>query len=136
MRLISDTALAAATIWQEARGEPYQGKLAVAEVIRNRMRFKYSSDGTVAGTVARSYQFSGWNDDPGDNKQLVQSLKLDDDDPVVQECMTAWHDANMNGTNVAKGATLYANLNISKPGWAKASMKVAEIGNHTFFVEH
>lgn len=136
MRLISDTALAVITIWQEARGEDYRGKLAVAEVIRNRMRFKYSSDGTVAGTVARSYQFSGWNDDPGDNAQLVQSLKLDDDDPIVQDCMTAWHDANMNGTNVAKGATLYYNPALAQPGWAKASMEVARIGKHIFMVEH
>ena len=50
--------------------------------------------------------------------------------------MTAWHDANVNGTNITKGAVLYCNLDVVKPGWAKASMEVAKIGAHTFFVPH
>lgn len=133
MRLISDTALACITIWQEARGEPYEGKLAVAEVIRNRMKEKYASDGTVEGTVLKRLQFSGWNE--GDPNR-IPSIRISDSDLVVQECMKAWGEANLNGTNVAKGALLYCNLNVVQPGWAKASMKVAQIGHHTFFVPH
>ena len=133
MRLISDTALAVITIWQEARGESYDGKVAVAEVIRNRMKEKYSSDGTVAGTVAKPYQFSGWlPKDPS----LIPSLKLDDENPIVQECRQAWLEANTNGTNYAKGALLYLNRAAVPilPNWVKNSDKVAEIGHHTFYV--
>ena len=133
MRLISDTALAIATIYGEARGEEYRGKLAVAEVIRNRTKEKYASDGTIAGTVLRRLQFSCWND--GDPNRIVIA-KLDDSDPAVQDCMTAWHDANLNGTNVAKGALLYYAPALVSPGWAKASMEVARIGHHVFMVPH
>src|SRR5574337_170238 len=84
MRLVSDDALAIVTIYQEAAGEPYAGKLAVAEVIRARMRRCYASDGTVAGTVLRAWQFSGWNTDAGAVR--IMSLQIDTNDPVVQEC--------------------------------------------------
>ena len=66
MKLFDDDALAIATIWQEAEGEPYDAKVAVGEVIRERMRRKYNSDGTIAGTVGRRFQFSAFNDDPAE----------------------------------------------------------------------
>lgn len=52
----SDEALAALTVYLEARGESFAGKLAVAAVIRNRMERRYQSDGTIAGTVLRPRQ--------------------------------------------------------------------------------
>ena len=133
LRLVSDTALAVITIWQEARGEPYEGKLGVAEVIRNRMKEHYASDGTVEGTVLKRLQFSGWND--GDPNR-IPSVRISDSDIIVQECLKAWGDANLNGTNVAKGALLYYAPGLVIPGWAKASMEVARIGGHVFMVPH
>ena len=52
--------LAALTIYLEAQGESFAGKMAVAAVIRNRMNHKYHSDGTVSGTVLRAKQFEPW----------------------------------------------------------------------------
>ena len=132
MKVIPDDALGILTVWQEARGEPYQGKVAVAEVIRNRMSRNYSSDGTVAGTVCRPYQFSGWNfNDPN----LIKSLKIDDTDPVVIECARAWCESAK--TNHTKGAVLYCNLGtVAKaPSWAKVENRVAVIGQHSFFID-
>lgn len=136
MRLITDRSLAVVTIMQEAAGETYAGKLAVAEVIRNRMHRKYSSDGTVAGTVLRPLQFSGWNaQDPG----RVRNAKLDDDDPIVQECVKAWDEA-MAGSDTVKGAVLYYNpdpkLVPVTPDWAMphSAREIAHIGHHVFFV--
>ena len=136
MRLVSDTALAVLTIWTEEQGESYEGKVAVAEVIRNRMKQKYTSDGTVAGTVAWRYQFSAWNDDAGDNQLLIRALKLDDGDTIVKDCMRAWLETNNNGTNVAKGALLYLNPRAVpvSPAWVKNSDEVARIGHHVFYV--
>lgn len=56
----SDDILAALTIYLEARGESFAGKMAVAAVIRNRMIHKYHSDGTVKVTVLRAKQFEPW----------------------------------------------------------------------------
>ena len=132
-RLLSDDALAVATIWQEARGEPYAGKVAVAEVIRNRTVEHYQSDGTVAGTVLRTFQFSGWNS--GDPNR-IKAAKIDDDDPIVQDCLKAWHEA-VQGSQTVNGALLYFNPAIvAEPAWAQPSVatQVAEVGAHRFFV--
>lgn len=131
MRLITDRALAIITIWQEARGQTYHGKLAVASVIRNRMNARYSSDGTVAGTVLRPLQFSGWNTkDPN----RTPSMMIDDTSPVVQECGRAWDESERHET--VNGAVLYYNPKIvPQPLWAKPDVAklVAREGDHDFF---
>lgn len=136
MRLISEDVLAVVTIMQEAAGEPYEGKLAVAEVIRNRMQAKYASDGTVSGTVLRPKQFSGWNtNDPG----RIRNIRSDTESQVVQECLRAWEEAKA-GSNTVHGAVLYYNpdprLVPETPDWAKphTATQVAKIGPHVFFV--
>lgn len=132
MNVINPDALAIVTIFQEAAGESMDGKIAVGEVIRNRMARKYSSDGTVAGTVCRRYQFSAWNDDKQDNDLLIRSLNINDMNPVVKDCIAAWNRSR--DTNLANRAVLYCNLHvITRPDWAKDENRVAEIGNHTFF---
>lgn len=133
MKIINPNSLAIITIWTEAQGEPYEGKLGVGEVIRNRMLRNYSSDGTVAGTVARRYQFSAWNDDAGNNALLIKALKIDDSDPTVIECIRAWHESAR--TNLVKGAVLYCNLSVLsvRPNWAVEEKKTITIGGHTFF---
>jgi spore germination cell wall hydrolase CwlJ-like protein len=145
MRLISEEALAVITIMQEAEGEPYLGKLAVAEVIRNRMKLKYASNGTVAGTVLRAKQFSGWNatstkSDPY-NLFRIRSVQIDSDDPIVKDCIRAWHEAQA-GSNTVHGAVLYyAPATLKKLGWPEpdwampdSADEVAIVGQHHFFV--
>lgn len=131
MRLVPDDVWAILTIWMEARGEPYRGKLAVAEVIRNRMQQQYASDGTMAGTVLRAEQFSGWNaHDP--NRILAAQLSLGD--PSVLACCEAWMEAQ--GTSaVACGAVLYHSSDcVAPPSWAARARVVAHIGKHLFYV--
>lgn len=134
MRLITEEALAVVTIMQEAAGEPYTGKLAVAEVIRNRMNKKYASDGTVSGTVLRPLQFSGWNaKDPG----RIRTVRSDSDDTAVKECIRAWHEA-LGGSDTVHGAVLYYNPSIitEPPEWAlpDSAIPVAVVGQHHFFI--
>lgn len=131
---IKPDALAIATIWQEARGESYIGKLAVAQVIRNRMARKYSSDGTVFGTVLRPYQFSGWNTEASNR---IEATSLDTEDPVYMECRQAWINSHPS-IMVGFPAVLYhAKTMREYPQWASAPsvVKVAEIGNHIFYDE-
>lgn len=130
MRLISDDALAVVTIFQEARGEPWEGKLAVGEVIRNRMRRKYSSDGTATDTVLKPFQFSGWNTQ---DRNRIPSLRIDTNDLIVQECVKAWKESEH--TTTVKGAVLYYNPEIvtQKPKWVDLSIEVARIGPHVFY---
>ncbi len=129
MRLFSDDNLATANIWAESRGESYIGKIAVGEVMRNRMRLKYFSNGTVADTVFRAKQFSGFNDG---NPWRNVIFTIDTDFIDVQECLKAWIESETS--NYAKGAVLYANLNIVHPIWAMPSDLVSEIEAHSFFL--
>jgi spore germination cell wall hydrolase CwlJ-like protein len=137
MRLVSDESWAVLTLWMECRGEPYEGQMAVAEVIQNRMRRHDSSDGTVAGTVLRPYQFSCWNtDDP----QRLRAAGLEDTHPQIVQCRQAWRDV-LAGQSVVGQAVLYLNQAVVRartgrlPVWARPDTQVAVIGAHHFFTD-
>jgi len=126
----SDDTLAALTIYLEARGESFAGKLAVAAVIRNRMTHKYHSDGTVKGTVLRAKQFEPWI---GRNPEEVQ---YDPGNKKMQESLLAWKLVQ-DGRNIVEGAVLFYNPQLVKtPRWAQVNRKVAKIGGHEFFNKH
>ena len=67
----------AKTIWAEARGEPLDGQIAVANVILNRARQGGWWGDDVAGVCCKPKQFSCWNDgDP--NRAKLDGLELQD----------------------------------------------------------
>lgn len=126
--------LAIVTIWQEARGESYAGKLAVAQVIRNRMLKQYQSDGTVAGTVLRPYQFSGWNTEDGSR---VSSALVDRDKDGYIHCKEAWFESSSTLYPLFP-AVLFHSTHMDKfPYWAKAETvdHLMTIGNHAFYTD-
>lgn len=130
MRLIPDYLFGIVCVYMEAEGEPYKGKVAVAEVILRRKDRKYMSDGTVAGTVLRKYQFSGFNTD---STNRVRSFKIDTADPNVNDCVKAWAEAG-RGSDLVPGVLHYYNPKLCDPAWAKGARVVAEIGNHRFVI--
>lgn len=135
MRLISEDALAIGEIWREAENQPLEGKIGIGEVIRNRERLLYSSDGTVEGTVALAKQFSSWNDDRRDNARLIASLRIDTVDPHVQDCSMAWTKSLTS--NLTDGAVLYFNPKTTpggKPPWDFSKLvQTVQIKDHIFF---
>jgi hypothetical protein len=48
---MTDADLLALCVWDEAADQPYEGKVAVARVVLNRMAALYESDGTPFGTI-------------------------------------------------------------------------------------
>ncbi len=125
----SDT-LAALTVYLEARGESFAGKMAVAAVIRNRMSYRYHSDGTVEGTVLRAKQFEPWITlKPQDIAFNMHNVKM-------RESLMAWQLVQ-DGRKVVNHAVLFFNPHIVRaPRWARVNRKVATIGGHTFFNRH
>ena len=117
------------TIWQEARGESYSGKVGVGEVIRNRVKLAWQGQNTVAGVVLYPLQFSCWNNYSPSREAAGQ---LDDTDPIVAECIKAW--AESETSNLTNGATHYFNPKIVHPAWANALGATVQvpIGNHIF----
>lgn len=134
--MVPPDAWAIMTIWQEARGEPYEGKVAVAKVIRHRMRLLYNSDGTVHGTVLRPKQFSGWNTFPWGTPQALLRIKgaaLRVDDQSALDCAKAWFESE-NGPDPTNGAVLY-HADYVTPDWAARSHFLKRIGRHLFYRE-
>ena len=123
----SDDILAALTIYLEARGESFAGKMAVAAVIRNRIQLKYHSDGTIRGTVLRRKQFEPWiGRSPND-------VRFNPNNRKMQESLLAW-ELVQDGRNVVDGAVLFYNPSlVNTPRWAKVYQKVSTIGGHEFF---
>src|SRR5438477_10827167 len=103
MRLVSEAAWAIMTLWQEARGCSDDEMQMIAEVILQRMREHYASDGTVSGTVLRPAQFSGWN--THDHNRLPSS-RIDDTDLLVGRLIVAFKLAQ-KGSAKSNGALLY-----------------------------
>jgi spore germination cell wall hydrolase CwlJ-like protein len=126
----SDDILAALTIYLEARGESFAGKMAVAAVIRNRMHHKYHSDGTVKGTVLRRKQFEPWIG------RSPEEVRFNYSNRKMRESLLAW-ELVQDGRNVVDGAVLFYNPTlVSTPRWAEVYQKVAKIGGHEFFNKH
>lgn len=127
-KTLSEDTLAALTVYLEARGESFAGKLAVAAVIRNRMKFKYHSDGTVRGTVLRPKQFQPWN------RRRPHQVLFDPNESNMRDSMLAWRMVQ-DGRKVVKDAVLFFNPRLVRsPKWAIQGRMVASVGGHDFYV--
>lgn len=116
-----DVLLLAKVIAWEARGEPYEGQVAVGAVVLNRLRHnKFPS--TIRQVVFQAYQFSGVS---LKNKNFVK-LKTPD------SCISAAKDA-IAGQDPTNGALYYVNLNKVRPYWVDHFTFVKRIGNHWFY---
>lgn len=127
--LISEDVWGTLCIYAEARGEPYDGQVAVGNVIRNRMAAKFFSDGTVCDTVTRARQFSWMNDA---DRQRTRVLAARAEDGQIQTARKAW----LESATVAhvKDALLY-HADYVAPYWSKAHgiELVTRIGQHLFY---
>jgi N-acetylmuramoyl-L-alanine amidase len=128
-RILSDDDLAILCIFAEARGEPYEGQVAVANVIRHRTAKKYFSDGTVTSTVTWPHQFSWMNTQ---DKQRCRVLSACWNEPGIKSAEAAWHESAR--TDEVPEALMY-HADYVDPWWAKAEgiELVKRIGRHLFY---
>lgn len=130
MRLVADDLWGIMTVAAEAAGEPFAGKVGVAEVIRNRLRVHHLGATTIAGVVLAPFQFSCWNTrDPNRLRVAV----LDDTDPIARECLDAWNQAKA-GSETVHGALFYVNPALASPEWVASMREVARIQHHVFYL--
>jgi len=129
----------ARTIWGEARGEGYDGMVAVANVIMNRHRLRqsgagYRNFGPVGASVAQictaSKQFSAWN--PGDPNR-DKMLQVNGSDPAFDAAFKIARAA-LDGTlhDITRGADHYHARTVS-PDWARGHQPVKTVGKHVFY---
>jgi N-acetylmuramoyl-L-alanine amidase len=125
------------TIYGEARGEPREGKIAVAWVIVNRSELEGYGGPSLDGVCLKAHQFSCWNlDDPMRSKIRLARV------PQLINCIHAGLDV-VEGLvpDPTGGATHYLNPEVTKmirpdgklPSWAEDDKITAMIGKHTFY---
>lgn len=135
LEAIEPSHLMALTVYGEARGEPIEGKIAVAHVINNRIQDNRWPD-TLIGVVLQPKQFSCWNDDDPNSKVLIRKSKQGVFYDMAfdwKECMYASHGviARYLRDNTF-GANHYHTQSVS-PYWADKMQKTIEIGHHIFY---
>ena len=150
-----DRLTAAATVMGEARGEPYEGKVAVAWVIRNRMTAKrwwgkftegnrlltglMPPPNSAVAVCRKPWQFSCWN--KNDPSLIVCKtfsepalLQRNINNIQFQECLRAVDQAFSGAVaDPTFGATHYFNPKVAKPVWRHDGVLTATIGAHEFF---
>lgn len=127
--------VAARTLWQEARGEPPDGKQAVAHVIVNRRNSGRWGDTLASVCLARS-QFSAWGPvTPTDANMLSnfrRSCALPDTDPALA-ALAAIVAAAETEPDPTGGALFYYATSIPAPSWASPMAICGRFGNQLFF---
>jgi N-acetylmuramoyl-L-alanine amidase len=109
--------LLARLVRAEARGESFTGKVAVAEVVLNRVESSQFPD-TIKGVVYQPRQFS-----PVSNGTI--NIAAD------TESVKAVHEAINNGTNL-NGAIYFYNPSIVNSTWLETRETITAVGNHIF----
>ncbi len=113
----SEIDLLARTISAEARGEPYEGQVAVGAVILNRVEHP-SFPNTIAGVIYQSGAFSCIDDG-----QINQ--------PVAESSKRAAVDA-LNGWDPSGGCIYYYNPVTATSKWIRSRPIMLTIGKHVF----
>lgn len=112
-----DRPIAALTTFCEASNAAPDERRCVMHVIYNRR-----ADGRFGKTIAevclRRIQFSEWNDDKGDNANLLRGADAADDDPVMLDCLAAFDDVAKAYFDPTGKATHYHDKSIPPPPWA------------------
>ena len=112
-----DVALLARLISAEARGESYEGQVAVGAVVMNRIAHP-SFPNTLSGVIYQKGAFSCLDDGQFDQ-------------PVAQSAYQAARDA-MNGYDPTGGAIYYFNPATATSAWIWSRPLLVTIGRHRF----
>ncbi len=140
MTTLSPLDILALTIYGEARGEPVEGKIAVANVCRNRLKTNRWGM-TYERVCLAPMQFSCWQPiDGAGNAGTLRTLSEQimagtaPQDPVLAECY--WIASGMQSgaarDNVSN-ATHYFVSSTKVPSWAAGQLPVCVVGHHSFF---
>lgn len=115
----SDLQLMARAINGEARGEPYEGQVAVGAVILNRVKSSQFPN-TIAGVIYEKGAFT-----PVSDGQINVPIKED------STVLKAARDA-MNGWDPTGGAIYYFNPSTATNKWIWSRPLIKTIGKHRF----
>ncbi len=113
----NEKTLLAMVINGEARGEPYEGQVAVGAVVLNRVKHA-SFPNTIAGVIYQNGAFTAVDDG---------QINM----PIQDSCYKAAQDA-LNGWDPTGGAIYYYNPATATSSWIWSRPVIKQIGKHVF----
>lgn len=131
--------LLALLIYGEARGEIYNGKLAVAHVIQNRANLFSWFGKNIKDVCLKKWQFSCFNPGEPSRKMLLDLAQSEQKPNTYYECLKAAKAVlSGNCTDITNGSTHYYAPKAMipkdrKPDWANSMQEQCKIGNHIFY---
>lgn len=117
----SEAQILARCVNGEARGEPYEGQVAVAAVILNRVKHE-SFPNTINGVIYQPGAFTAVTDG-----QI--NVPIDVNSSVYKACQEA-----LSGSDPSGGAIYYYNPAKTTNQWIYSRQVVKTIGNHRFAI--
>lgn len=113
-------------VLHEARGEPMEGMIAVAEVVLNRVQIQYRGRRTIQQILSEPNQFQSF--DPN-------HLRIPETGSEEVEFERAWRATLIaldKHVRLVPGATHFLNPDKGKPAWYDPAKVVARYGKHEF----
>ena len=115
----SDLYLLAKCVYAEARGEPYQGQVAVAAVILNRVKSP-NFPNTISGVIYQPWAFTSIQDG---------QINLEPNSTAYSAAQDA-----LNGWDPTYGCLYYYNASTATSKWIFSRKTVVTIGKHVFAI--
>lgn len=143
-----DILIVAQTVFGEARGETFEGMVAVAWVIRNRVEIDLGNDGKpdwwgegFSAVCLKPKQFSCWNKgDPNLPRIFAEFKPMRPQSRRGVECLYAAVGVLLGRLpDPTNGSTHYCTIEkpawaaLWPPAWARGIKPVAIVGNHQFY---
>ena len=133
---INDLSCMTANLFFEARGEPVQGKVAVAEVTKNRVASKHYPD-SICAVVFQRKQFS-WTFQH--NWKTIEKILIGDIKHLKPEDKKAYNtalqvagDTLTSYNKILPEDALHYHATYVNPYWTRGMQKFTKIGSHVFY---
>jgi len=138
---LSDKQLLSMLLYGEARGEPVEGQIAVANVVRNRVKKPSWWGSTWQEVILKPMQFSCFNQNDPNYQHLIKMIQTPIEMPTIMRQLL-WIaegilydllEDNTNGACYYMTKLLYNSNN--RPIWAERLKLTCVKGNHVFLKE-
>ncbi|MCB1607402.1 MAG: cell wall hydrolase [Xanthomonadales bacterium] len=128
----ADRLCLATTIYLEARSEPFDGQLAIAEVALARLDSQLYGD-TLCSVLSKPRQFALTTVSP--NYRLSNPMAWKRAWQAMRQALIIYRQPAPERQLVSQGATHFVALAMASPNWARGE-PVAVIGDHSFYRLH
>lgn len=128
----NDIQLLGMLIWGEARGEPIEGKIAVACTVRNRVNRPRWWGRNYRDVILCPWQYSCFNENDPNRDKLV---RIEMSDEIFVECLWIANGVITNMVRDNTSGSTHYHTHAVLPRWAPKMDKKATLNRHIFYRE-